>query len=321
MSSDGKLSNTARQITDEFIRSFERRARFLRATAALILLFAFGLLGLGAFLFLKAPEFASQDITAGGTIQETLEEALSERDLARRQFEVGMRSPLELMSKEKRLSDLQIMSEIAIRRREQHSVPVRSLPLDQFANLEEVRIALRIKDRLVKTLLMFKDIQEEMLEGGIGSSSDLMIADLELVRAKRGIEDLKLRHDRFATQMTGKDIVPLIGFSLGDQGREPASTTHLAQTNIFRFGALLVIFFFISILQPIFRYNTQLGAYYDARADSLILFRASNGQDLETLTKIFTPSLRFEKTPSGSGQQSSEIVKELISAAARQDRR
>ena len=321
MTSEGRSPDSASAITDSFIRKFERRARFLRATAALILLIVFGLLGLGAYVFLEAPDLASQDIAGGGDIQYTLEQVQTERDTARRQFEVGQRSLLDVLSTEKRLTELESKTEILKWRREQPPQATSPSSLDEYSSLEEVEIALRIQERLVGTIEQIKEIQDEMLAAGASTRSDSWLVELELVRAERQAEDLKLKHARFATQAAGGGGDPLIDISLSDAGPEPKSTTHLLQTNIYRFGALLVIFFFISILQPIFRYNTQLGAYYDARADMLLLYRASKDQDLDALAAVLTPGLKFEKTGAGAGQQHGELIKELISAAGRQDRK
>ena len=84
---------------------------------------------------------------------------------------------------------------------------------------------------------------------------------------------------------------------------------------------LTVVFFFIALLQPIFRYNTRLAAYYDARADALLLFRASGGRDIETLVSMLTPTLAFDKDEERPEDKSMEVVKEMIKTAAKEDRK
>jgi hypothetical protein len=78
-------------------------------------------------------------------------------------------------------------------------------------------------------------------------------------------------------------------------GGEPQQVVNLSipflvQTNITRFGPMIVILFFNSILVNLYRYNQRLSAYYDARADALILGSAkANPQTFEKLVAALSP--------------------------------
>lgn len=47
------------------------------------------------------------------------------------------------------------------------------------------------------------------------------------------------------------------------------SIPFLIQTSVTRFGPMLIILFFVSILVNLYRYNIRLAAFYDARADAI----------------------------------------------------
>lgn len=77
--------------------------------------------------------------------------------------------------------------------------------------------------------------------------------------------------------------------------REPTMETSwplLIQTNITRFGPMIIIFFFVSILVNLYRYNVRLSAYYNARADALILMGDNyDSAMLERLVTALSPDL------------------------------
>ena len=73
---------------------------------------------------------------------------------------------------------------------------------------------------------------------------------LELVREQE-------RKQRFGLAATTED--------------KDVSIPFLIQTNVTRFGPMLIILFFVNILVNLYRYSIRLSAYYDARADSLEL--------------------------------------------------
>ena len=70
------------------------------------------------------------------------------------------------------------------------------------------------------------------------------------------------------------------------------SVPFIIQTNITRFGPMLIILFFVSILINLYRYDMRLAAYYDARADALRLCGSDLDIDVFTeLTSSLSPDL------------------------------
>jgi len=82
-----------------------------------------------------------------------------------------------------------------------------------------------------------------------------------------------------------------------------------------RIGTIVLLLFLVQILVPLYRYNTKLASYYDARADALTLIDLSNDTDLEKLTSIISPdTLDFSKPPASPTQQAIELAKEILTS-------
>ena len=96
--------------------------------------------------------------------------------------------------------------------------------------------------------------------------------------------------------------------SLGEEGSGKAnsppdmSIAQVVQTNVVRFGAIIVILLLIIILTPLYRYNSRLSTFYDARADILEL-QPEKFTDLDglKLATAFTPAFDAGKALPGSG--------------------
>lgn len=67
--------------------------------------------------------------------------------------------------------------------------------------------------------------------------------------------------------------------ALGANNKKELSWSLLAQTNITRFGPMIVIFFFVTILVNLYRYSVRLAAFYHARADALMMYRMKLAPD------------------------------------------
>ncbi|WP_282610403.1 hypothetical protein [Pelagibius sp. Alg239-R121] len=318
-------------ITDDFIRSFERRALFLRATAALILLAVAILLGVGAYVFLRAPAIADRDIEAGFDYGRRLETSLialdeevilleEKRDRYIEQFGFGRRTILDVAQVETDLIEAQQSLAITEWRLQRYTEKGEGLPTGRIAHPEELGIAILHKERLASRMLFFKQFLDERLQMGIGLKTDVMVAEHAIDTATRELKTLQRHHKRALAQNEVSKDVSFVDHITGGSSSEKAQTSgasgHLIQTNITRFGTLLVVFFFIAVLQPIFRYNARLAAYYNARADALLLVRASGGRDIEKLVSILTPTVTFDKDTGAPEDQSAEMVKELIKTAA-----
>ena len=84
------------------------------------------------------------------------------------------------------------------------------------------------------------------------------------------------------------------------------------QTNVTRFGSLLIVFFLVNILLSQYRYNLKLSAYYSARADALSLEIDNLTTDsLYSLFNALTPTVDFGKTPKAPVEQLIELTKDL----------
>jgi len=86
----------------------------------------------------------------------------------------------------------------------------------------------------------------------------------------------------------------------------------LVQTNVTRFGTIIMITFLVSILTPLYRYNIRLSTYYDARADVLELLNTKlEGVGFVQLAASLTPSFDFGKAPSTPVEQIVELARQL----------
>ena len=86
----------------------------------------------------------------------------------------------------------------------------------------------------------------------------------------------------------------------------------LIQTNVTRFGTIIMITFLVSILTPLYRYNIRLATYYDARADVLALMDTKlAGVGFINLATALTPLFDFGKAPSTPIEQVIELARHL----------
>lgn len=108
----------------------------------------------------------------------------------------------------------------------------------------------------------------------------------------------------------------LVGLSNHFQQKQDISVLFLIQTNITRFGPMFIIFFLVSILINLYRYNTRLSAYYDARADAMILSELNTNSDkMEKYVTMLSPdSHDLGAPPKIPTQQIMDIAKSTITA-------
>ncbi len=84
----------------------------------------------------------------------------------------------------------------------------------------------------------------------------------------------------------------------------------LVQTNVTRFGSLLIILFLVNILIAQYRYNIKLATYYEGRADALSLkIEQLTISEFSDLLKSLTPTLDFGKMPSTPIEQIVELAR------------
>lgn len=89
----------------------------------------------------------------------------------------------------------------------------------------------------------------------------------------------------------------------------------LVQTNITRFGTIVMIIFLVSILTPLYRYNIRLATYYDARGDVLQLLDTKlSAVGFVELSQALTPSFDFGKAPATPMDQAIELARQILGA-------
>jgi hypothetical protein len=103
------------------------------------------------------------------------------------------------------------------------------------------------------------------------------------------------------------------GLTARSENQLDVSIPFLIQTNVTRFGPMIIILFFSSIMVNLYRYNIRLSAYYDARADALILGGASaRPEEFERYVLALSPDrLDIGKPP----RLPTEYVVDLAKAA------
>jgi hypothetical protein len=71
------------------------------------------------------------------------------------------------------------------------------------------------------------------------------------------------------------------------------------ETNATRIGALVTMFFLVTILVPQYRYNIRMASFYEARSDSIALLSPdeTGPDDLDKVVAIMTPNIDFGKAP------------------------
>jgi hypothetical protein len=75
-------------------------------------------------------------------------------------------------------------------------------------------------------------------------------------------------------------------------------TQQLVTTTTTRIGSIIILLFLVQILVTLYRYNVRAAAFYDGRADALLLIQGKDAE-LGRLVDLFTPtSVDFGRMPS-----------------------
>jgi hypothetical protein len=91
----------------------------------------------------------------------------------------------------------------------------------------------------------------------------------------------------------------------------------LVQTSVTRFGTMIVIFFFISILVPLYRYNVRLTVFYHSIADALLLHQQHPDLSLAELAPVLLPGWGFDAPPETPTQHTAQFLERVAGAAAK----
>ena len=110
-----------------------------------------------------------------------------------------------------------------------------------------------------------------------------------------------------------KEVDAKVQRTLGETGQFGISqskfdTLRLIQTTVIRFGTLAIISFVISILAGLYRYLIRMAGFYRAQADALLLDGERDIRMLSRLSKTFTPTLGFGKSPAQPIEQASALL-------------
>ena len=104
------------------------------------------------------------------------------------------------------------------------------------------------------------------------------------------------------------------GLASTPQEEKNVSIPFLIQTNVTRFGPMLIILFFVNILVNLYRYSIRLAAYYDARGDSLELLDIKIHADaFQKLAASVSPdALDISKPPKLPTEYAVDIAKAAV---------
>jgi hypothetical protein len=105
------------------------------------------------------------------------------------------------------------------------------------------------------------------------------------------------------------------GLVLTPQEEKNISIPFLIQTNVTRFGPMLIILFFVNILVNLYRYCIRLSAYYDARSDTLALIDIGINPDSfqKYATSLSPDALDIAKPPKLPTEYAVDIAKAAVS--------
>jgi hypothetical protein len=82
------------------------------------------------------------------------------------------------------------------------------------------------------------------------------------------------------------------------------------ETNATRIGALVTMFFLVTILVPQYRYNIRMASFYEARSDILgMLPEQMSAEEFDKVVNIMTPNIDFGKAPPTPWEQIIEVIK------------
>ena len=84
------------------------------------------------------------------------------------------------------------------------------------------------------------------------------------------------------------------------------------QTSVIRVTTILLIAFLVQILVSLYRYNTRLAGYYDARADAVLMTRFA-GAEFDKLVDLLSPDrFDFGRQPRSPAGNALELAREIL---------
>lgn len=267
------------------------RARRLRGAATATLLLIIGVLAAGLTIFLLAGELANREA----------KKALVES--ARR----------SLAAVEASLEDIN------------RKIPkVQNDARHYLGNLETARSeVLRAEDRMrsisdSKSSAFVLHVLEKERDRALGMEEKAA----ERERIASGILEVLLDERKRIEEQRVEARKTLVEASSPESSSSQASMTSvLVSAIVTRISSIVLLLFLVQILVPLYRYNTRLAAYYEARGDSLELLNLEDLgclDGLERLVSSLSPdSVTFGKSPSTPVEQTMELAKLALSREVR----
>lgn len=143
---------------------------------------------------------------------------------------------------------------------------------------------------------------------------------LERAQVRRGQLQENLRDLEARRELARADL-ERAGES-GLYGSFESETSTLVSVIVTRVSSIILLLFLVQILVPLYRYNTRLAAYYEARGDALEILDFNDPgciEGLERLVSALSPdSVTFEKHPATPLNQSLSMVRSTLAKRARQ---
>lgn len=167
----------------------------------------------------------------------------------------------------------------------------------------------RREDLSAETVAYLDRAAKTTLENQTHITSALLLADVKegklTEKATENLKDAANSLHLTATLLKGLEERPITY-----QG-QMLNIISIATTRI---GIVILLLFLVQILVPLFRYYARLAAFFDSRADVLVL-AGSNYDDLEKLINaLSTENIDFGKLPVPPTQSAYELAKEVISS-------
>jgi hypothetical protein len=297
--------------TAKLIKSFQDRARSLRFTAHAILAVIFFLLVGGAAIFLLASQITLADFNREPDFIRALAELDRQQQQAQSQLST-LREPVFKNGEAVRsfLADHSrqgppegqvtalfdgasvgpLVDALALQKGRHIQIFIDTGPA------RAIQAIILPDDDLINGLrqLSLLPIQANEIENTLADGNLIAAAAETVKRDKRSAEIAQLTRTAFATPDPRQEVSPV---------------AQIIQTNVTRFGTIIMIIFLVSILTPLYRYNLRLASYYEARADALILMETKlRSAGFIKLVGALTPTLDFGKAPPTPIEQLVQLV-------------
>lgn len=328
--SDQPATQTHQLLASEFVR----RANYLQGVAYLALGMIFALILGGAFVFYVAPRITSGDITGGTSADDKLKSATAEwRTTEDRLQEIAQTIHPVIVDYKNELGQF-IMSRrppnaVGSQWQYRLAYPDYAVPSPDDIAQGVTNIAAKARAAAHDTFrinlilngelsLLLEQNQTPAFVNEIRSKTfETRIPFAQLRQMADEAQRLTERYNLLSREVEVLRAEQVKEAALGSPADSDTNTSwvRLIQTNITRFGTLLMVTFLVTILVPLYRYNVRLSAYYLARADALNLMNTNLAPiGFVELATVLTPRMDFGKAPQTPIEQVIELVRVLARA-------